>query len=99
MIRFVRTANIAPGKQGDAIVFAKQIVDYISKNLGVKLEVLLPIGGNANRIAWRAEHTNLAALEELVTRSAADAKYGELVKSGSSNFIAGSIHDSIWRTI
>lgn len=99
MIRFVRTASIAPGKLGDSVVFAKQIVDYIGKNLGVKLEVMLPVGGNPNRIAWRTEYANLAALEDFITRSAADAKYAELVKSGASNFISGSVHDSIWRTI
>jgi hypothetical protein len=99
MIRFVRTASIAPGKQADSVIFAKQIVDYIGKNLGVKLEVMLPIGGNPNRIAWRTEYVNLAAMEDFIARSAADPKYMELVKSGAANFIAGSIHDSIWRTI
>jgi len=99
MIRFVRSASIAPGKQGDTLTFAKQIVDYIGKNFGIKLEVMLPIGGNPNRIAWRAEYANLAAYEDFVTRSAADPKYAELVKSGSMNFIAGSVNDAIWRTI
>lgn len=99
MIRFVRAASIAPGKLGDSVVFAKQIVDYIGKNFGVKLEVMLPIGGNPNRIAWRTEYANLAALEDFTTRSAADPKYMELVKSGATNFIAGSVNDSIWRTI
>jgi hypothetical protein len=99
MIRFVRTAGIAPGRQGDSVIFAKQIVDYIGKNFGVKFEVMLPIGGNPNRIAWRTEYTNLSAFEDLVTRSTADPKYMELVKSGAANFIAGSVQDSIWRTL
>jgi len=99
MIRFLRSANIAPGKQGDSVAFAKQITEYIGKNFGIKLEVLLPIGGNPNRIAWRAEYANLGALEDFINRSSADQKYAELVKSGAANFIAGSIHDSIWRTI
>jgi hypothetical protein len=99
MIRFVRTASIAPGRLGDSVVFAKQIVDYIGKNFGVKLEVMLPVGGNPNRIAWRTEYANLAALEDFTSRSSADPKYAELVKSGAMNFIAGSVHDSIWRTI
>ena len=41
----------------------------------------------------------MAAFEDFMTRSAADPKYMELVKSGAMNFIAGSINDSIWRTI
>jgi hypothetical protein len=81
MIRFVRTASIAPGRLGDSVVFAKQIVDYIGKNFGVKLEVMLPVGGNPNRIAWRTEYANLAALETL-SRSSADQS-AEPVKSGA----------------
>jgi hypothetical protein len=99
MIRFVRSASIAPGKLGDTLAFAKQIVDHIGKNFGIKLEVMLPIGGNPNRIAWRTEYANLAAFEDFMTRSSADPKYAELVKSGSMNFIAGSVNDAIWRTI
>ena len=99
MIRFIRTGSVAPGKLGDALAFAKQITEYIGKNFGVKLEVMMPIGGNPNRIGWRAEYASLAALEDFMTKSAADPKYAELVKSGAMNFIAGSINDSIWRTL
>jgi hypothetical protein len=52
-----------------------------------------------NRIAWRTEYANLAALEDLMTRSSADTKYMEMVKSGGTNFIPGSVNDSIWKTI
>jgi hypothetical protein len=99
MIRFVRTASVAPGKLGDALAFAKQITEYIGKNFGQKLEVMMPVGGNPNRIAWRTEYASLAAMEEFTARSMADAKYAELVKSGAMNFIPGSINDSIWRTL
>ena len=99
MIRVVRTATVAPGKLGDALVFAKQVTEYMGKNFGQKLEVMLPIGGNPNRIAWRTEYPNLGALEEIMTRTASDPKYLELLKSGGMNFVAGSVNDSIWRTL
>jgi len=99
MIRFVRTANIAPGKAGDALAFAKQIADYIGKSFGVKLEVMMPVGGNPYRIAWRAEYASLAAIDEFTAKSMADPKYMELTKAGAANFIPGSINDSIWRTL
>jgi hypothetical protein len=99
MIRFVRSASIASGKVGDAIAFAKQIVDYVGKNYSVKLEVMMPVGGNPNRIAWRAEYADLAAMEAMFARSAMDPKYMELVKAGAANFIPGSVNDVIWKTI
>jgi hypothetical protein len=99
MIRLVRTASIAPGKLGDALAFAKQVSEYIGKQFGVRLEILMPVGGNPNRVAWRAEYASLAAMEEMQTKMLADPKYLELVGKGASNFIAGSVNDSIWRTM
>jgi hypothetical protein len=34
-----------------------------------------------------------------MTRSSADTKYMEMAKSGGTNFIPGSVNDSIWKTI
>lgn len=99
MIRFVRSASIAPGKFAEAIAFAKQVSDYIAKKHGVRLEVMLPVGGNPQRIAWRAEYESLGAMEAAQSKTLADAKYLELVAKGANNFIAGSVNDSIWKTI
>lgn len=99
MIRFVRTASIAPGKLGEALAFAKEISEYIGKQFGVKLEVMMPVGGNPQRVAWRAEYANLAAMEEMQTKMLADPKYMEFVSKGGANFIAGSLNDAIWRTV
>ena len=99
MIRFVRMAGIAPGKTGSALVFARKIADYLAKHHKIKLEVMMPVGGNPNRVAWRAEYASLAALEENQNKFMVDPKYMELVASGAENFIAGSIMDSIWRTV
>ena len=99
MIRFVRTATIAPGKLGDALAFAKQVTEYIAKNYGQKLEVMMPVGGNPIRIAWRTEYANLGALEEFMAKTMSDPKYAELLKTGGMNFVAGSLNDSIWKTL
>ena len=99
MIRFVRSASIAPGRLGDALAFAKQVSDYIGSHFGVRLEVMMPVGGNPNRVAWRAEYPSLAAMEEMQTKMLADPKYLEIVGKGALNFIAGSVNDSIWRTL
>jgi len=99
MIRFVRTSSIAPGKVGDALAFAKQVSEFIGKHYGVKLEVMLPVGGNPHRVAWRAEYANLGAMEEFQAKIMADPKYLALLAKGGANFIAGSVNDAIWRTV
>jgi hypothetical protein len=99
MIRFVRSASIAPGKLGDAIAFAKHVSDFVKRQYGVPLEVMLSVGGNPNRIAWRAEYESLAAMDAMQSKMLADREYLDLVAKGSGNFLAGTVNDVIWRTI
>lgn len=99
MIRFVRTASVAPGKLADALAFAKQISAFIKKQYGVELQVMMPVGGNPHRIAWRSEYASLGSMEEFQAKSMADPKYQELLSKGGPCFIAGSVNDSIWRTL
>ncbi len=99
MIRFVRTAAIAPGKLGDALAFAKEVAEHLHKQHGVKVEVLMPVGGNPLRVAWKSDYPNLGAMEDLMAKLMADQKYLELVSKGGLNFVAGSVHDAIWRTV
>lgn len=99
MIAFNRVASVAPGKTGATITFAHEIAAYMKDAYGVKLEVLLPVGGNPQRIAWTTRYKNLAAMDDINARILADAKYWELVNKASANFLPGSINDSIWRVI
>jgi hypothetical protein len=99
MIAFNRVASIAPGKTGVTITFAHEIAAYMKDAYGVKLEVLVPIGGNPQRIAWTTRYKDLAAMDNVNTRILADTKYWELVNKASANFLPGSVNDSIWRVI
>lgn len=99
MIRFVRTTSIAPGKVGDALAYAKQIAEYVGKQYGVQLQVMMPVGGNPHRIAWRTEFPNLGAMEEFQSKLLLDPKFIELSSKAGPNFIAGSMNDAIWRTV
>lgn len=99
MIAFNRTAGIAPGKTASALGFAHEIAAYMKSTYGVDLEVLLPIGGNPQRIAWSTRYKDLAALEAVTTKLTADKKYWEIVGKHSDNFVAGSMRDSIWRIV
>jgi hypothetical protein len=99
MIAFYRNAAIAPGKVGSAIAFAQQIVAYVRDKHGVELSIAMPVAGNPNRIGWAARYENLAVFETKMTAITSDPHYRELVTKGSDNFIAGTVHDEIWRTM
>lgn len=99
MITVIRSAAIAPGKAGDAIAFAKIITQYIGENFGVKLQVIMPVGGNPYRIAWLGQYENLAAWETFTLKAAANAEYMALTAKNAATFLPGSIHDEIWRSL
>ena len=99
MIAFYRNAAIASGKVGSAIAFAQQIAAYVKDKHGVDLSIAMPVAGNPNRIGWAARYENLAALEAKTTAITSDPHYKEMAAKGSDNFIAGTIHDEIWRTM
>jgi alcohol dehydrogenase class IV len=99
MIAFYRNAAIATGKLGSAIAFAHQIAAYVKDKHGVELSIAMPVAGNPNRIGWAARYENLAAFEAKMTAITSDPRYQELAAKGSENFIAGTIHDELWRTL
>jgi hypothetical protein len=99
MITFLRTASIASGKVGSALGFAHEISGYIKSHFGLEVTVHMPIGGNPNRVAWSANYDSLAALDAMQGRMMADKDYMGMVAKGSENFLAGSVHDTLWRTV
>jgi hypothetical protein len=98
MIAFVRVASVKPGKQGAAMAFAKEISTFLKGSHHIDLEVLRPVGGNPQRIAWSTRYADMAAMETATTKMYADPKYWELVNGASECFIAGTTHDAIWQT-
>ena len=99
MIAFYRNASIAPGQIAAAVAFAQQIAAYIKDKHGLELSIAMPVAGNPNRIGWAARYENLAAFETKMTAITSDPHYKELAAKGSQNFIAGTVHDEIWRTL
>lgn len=99
MIAFVRTANINPGRQASAMEFAKAITAHIKQHYDQQLEVLLPVGGNPQRIAWSTRYKDMAAMEVIRDKLAADMAYWALLEKHSADFQAGSMHDAIWKTL
>ena len=99
MITIIRSAAIAPGKIGDAVAFAHNIAKFLQEKYSVKLTIVMPIGGNPNRIAWLATYASMADWEELVAKMMADPEYGAMIAANSATFNAGSVYDEIWRSI
>lgn len=99
MIAFTRTAAIAPGKQVSAMVFAKEVAAYIKDVTGITLDIMVPIGGNPNRVSWSAKHESLGSYEKFSSQLSADPKYLQIVVNGADNFMAGSVEDAIWKLL
>jgi hypothetical protein len=97
MIYFRRTASVGPGKAVPAMLFAREVAALIKGKAGLEVKIGTPIGGNPNRIGWFVQYENLAILEDTQVKLMLDQKYMELIAKSAENFIAGSLHDDIWR--
>lgn len=99
MIVLHRSASIASGKGAQAMAFAQEVAKYLTSKYKLDIQVMLPIGGNPQRIAWVSRYKDMAAIDALFAKALADTKYQELAAKGSAHFIQGSMVDSFWRTI
>lgn len=99
MIYFLRSATIASGKMIPAMSFARDIAEYIKTKTGKAVRVGMPIGGQSNRIGWFVEYENLAELDKIQSTLLQDSEYQAITSKGGENFIAGSLHDDIWRML
>lgn len=99
MILFSRTSDAAPGQLAAGIGFAKKVSSYLESEYGTKLEVSVPVGGNPFRIHWTSTFETLEQFETLNTKLMQDAKYVDMMVSGSPCFIAGSTQDTLFKTV
>lgn len=99
MIYFYRTATIGPGKMVPALAFAGDVAKLIKNKTGKEVTIGVPVGGQAGRVAWFVAYDSLAQLEEFQTKLMQDSEYQALLAKGGENFVAGSLHDEIWRII
>ena len=99
MITFVRTGAIAPGKGAAAIAFAQKVVAYWRDSHDREIDLLRPVAGNPNRISFVGRYKDLAEFDSFAMKSQADTEYMQLLASAADLFVAGSIHDEIWRSL
>ena len=99
MIAFTRTAAIAPGKNAGAMAFAHEVCAHIKDKHGLTVDTSIPVGGNPNRIAWRATYASLAEFETSLDALMTDQAYAAVLAKAADLFSPGSVHDEIWRSV
>lgn len=99
MVHITRSAAIAPGKAGEAIAFGHKMVKHFKEKHGKDVDLLMPIGGNPNRLAFHSRYESVAGWEEMVSKLFGDSVYMELIAKNSTTFLPGSVNDEIWRTL
>lgn len=99
MYRFVRSARVK-GSFTDAVKWAKETAEYInSKYSPPKLSVYTGMFGDVNTVFWEASRNDLASIQSVFEKLAADPGYLALVSKATGLFIEGSVHDSVMGSV
>ena len=97
MIATFRTASVAPGKNHAAMLSAHQVAKYLKDKYGIETTLMVPLGGNAKRIAWSGQFASLAEVEAFTAKLQHDKEYSQMVDKAGDCFVA--VHDEMWRTV
>ena len=96
MIRFQRTARISSGRAAETTKWAKEVTEYINKNVsGATLQVFGQYFGDISVLVWQADLDSLASLEKWVQAIQVDKGYQELLAKSSGMLVEGSISDNV----
>ncbi|HUL22732.1 MAG TPA: NIPSNAP family protein [Thermodesulfobacteriota bacterium] len=99
MIRWTRSARIAPEKFPQAIQFAKEIADYSNKKYKTQTSVYMDSVGEYGTIRWFCDFADFAAWEKVGSQLMADQEYLQKVNKAADLFIHGSVFDTVMRAI
>jgi len=99
MIAFIRTVQTMPGKIGETIAWAKEVVAIAKRGTGKESEISVSFGGAAGQMAWMVHYDNAGQVEEAANKLLADREYLAAIGKASGLFAAGTIHDQMWRRI
>ena len=101
MIRWMRSARIAPGKNVEAIQFAMEINEYVQKKYeGVpEAEVFVDSFGEIGTIRWCADYADFASWEKAQSQMVADPEWWQKMDAIKDLFIPGSGHDVVMRSL
>jgi hypothetical protein len=99
MIKYIRSARIAPGKAPEAVAFAKEIADYVNKLLGTNFEVYVQFGGAVGTLSWIGDYDDMAGMEVATNKLNSDKGYAIKARENTDFWIVGSFHDTILMSI
>ena len=98
MVRWTRSARIAPGKFIQGVQWAKEIAEFVNKKYKIQVTVYMDSFGEAGTIRWFADYENLAALDKLGDKIFADQEYFKKLNQAADLFQAGYF-DTVMRAI
>jgi NIPSNAP len=96
MFRIDRSARVMPGKNKQALAEAKRNAAFVTQNTSVAAptEVFLEVLGNVGTVHWILQYESLAAYENSLADLRENAGWQEILTSGASAFVPGSLHDT-----
>ena len=100
MIRWMRSARIAPGKIVEALKFSTEILEYTKKYEGVAdASVFLDSFGEVGTIRACADYEDFASWEKISNQVYADPEWFQKMDEIKDLFIPGSTHDVVMRSL
>jgi len=99
MVRWTRSARIAPGKFMEAIRWAKEIAEFTNKKYGSQVTVYLDSFGEFGMLRWFADSADLATLEKQQHQLNVDKEYLQKVSRGTELVVLDSVFDMVMRAI
>ncbi len=100
MIRWMRSARIAPGHLVEALKFSTEIAEYTKKYEGVaNASVFLDSFGEVGTIRWCADYEDFASWEKISNQIFADPEWFQKMDAIKDLFIPGSTHDVVMRAL
>ncbi len=100
MIRWVRRAQIAPGKHQEAIQWAKDTREYTKTKFegGADVKIFLETLGDYGIICWMADFENLATLEVTGQVLDEDSGFQERLNVAGDLFLPGVV-DKVYSSV
>ena len=98
MVRWTRSGRIAPGKESQAIQWAKEFLDWHRKKYNSQPSVYMDCFGEVGTLRWFEDFENLAALETRMQQTMADEEFLQRVSQVPTLF-QGSAFDTVMATL
>ena len=96
MITLIREVCAMPGRTAAARAWAQEITAYLKDAHHLDLEVVLPLGGNPQRVAWCGRYKDFAAYESAMRKMLGDKRFSELNEKTAQLWVPGSMQDHVW---